>query len=391
MRILVFNTIAAPPFIGGAERSVRALCAELGSRGHSVVLVGLRAPAGRTPTVVDEGLYRTVTVPIPNLFWPWSRRRRSVIASAAFHVLDIWSPRAHLLVARIIARERPALVVTNNLRGWSFAPWLLARRRRIPLLHITRDYSLICVRDTLLRDGRRCERLCGDCSVRALAAHHAWPEERAQMGGVSRAVLEVQESRGFPRTSEWVIEHPSVPSEPVPEPRTGLVDGPRLTVGYLGRLSAEKGIGVLLEALRGSTIALRVAGTPEGDVPLPVNQPNVDFVGVADASTFLDSVDLLIVPSIWFEPFGRVVAEAAARRVPVLVSDVPGLVEAATSSGARFRVFEAGDVTALRRELDRTMDDTTWLFEPQNKPAFSRSVLAFVDRLAANADTAVGT
>jgi glycosyltransferase involved in cell wall biosynthesis len=43
--------------------------------------------------------------------------------------------------------------------------------------------------------------------------------------------------------------------------------------------------------------------------------------------SFFDKIDYLVVPSLWHEPMGRVVIEAYAYGVPVLVNKVGGLVE----------------------------------------------------------------
>ena len=54
---------------------------------------------------------------------------------------------------------------------------------------------------------------------------------------------------------------------------------------------------------------------------------NMLFKGWVNESDIYSSVDLMLVPSVWNEPFGRVAAEAISRRVPVFSSDVGGLKE----------------------------------------------------------------
>ncbi len=53
----------------------------------------------------------------------------------------------------------------------------------------------------------------------------------------------------------------------------------------------------------------------------------VEFLGVVSAESFLDSIDLLIVPSKWNEPYGRVIIESMGRKVPVAAGMVGGIPE----------------------------------------------------------------
>ena len=50
---------------------------------------------------------------------------------------------------------------------------------------------------------------------------------------------------------------------------------------------------------------------------------------ISDRDLIFRSVDLFIVPSIWEEPYGRVASEAILSGIPVLVSKIGGLIEAA--------------------------------------------------------------
>lgn len=132
-----------------------------------------------------------------------------------------------------------------------------------------------------------------------------------------------------------------------------------LVLGFLGRFSVDKGVPVLAEALRQledehpREFRLRMAGEPRfvaSDAQEVVEEALakisglVDFAGWVSRDEFLASIDLLIVPSVWQEPFGLVVTEAMSSRVPVLVSDAGALSTLVADSAD---VFASGDVQAL--------------------------------------------
>ncbi|WP_446925847.1 glycosyltransferase, partial [Klebsiella pneumoniae] len=57
------------------------------------------------------------------------------------------------------------------------------------------------------------------------------------------------------------------------------------------------------------------------------NKINAVFLGNMNANEFLDTIDLLVVPSLWQEPFGRVVIESLGRKVPVAAKSSGGIPE----------------------------------------------------------------
>ena len=85
------------------------------------------------------------------------------------------------------------------------------------------------------------------------------------------------------------------------------------------------------------------------DVPIHLLPMRSDVVGP------LHAADVVVVPSVYAEPFGRVVIEALSTGRPVIASSIGGIPEILTGDFARFLV-PAGDVTALARKLGEVLD-----------------------------------
>ncbi len=130
---------------------------------------------------------------------------------------------------------------------------------------------------------------------------------------------------------------------------------------FVGRLDAEKGVEVLLDAWR------QLALSPDEGQLLLVGAPvlhsdhqayldhlqalapagTVRFLGArADTVTPLHDADIAVVPSTWDEPFGRTVIEALATGRPVAGSRVGGIPEMLSGPFERF-LFERGDAAGL--------------------------------------------
>ncbi|WP_210502966.1 glycosyltransferase family 4 protein [Nocardioides xinjiangensis] len=129
-------------------------------------------------------------------------------------------------------------------------------------------------------------------------------------------------------------------------------------VGYLGRLSTDKGVDVLADAVgRLSGVGdLVVAGdaryVPEPDVrvverALSALGSRVVRLGHVAPGELFARATVVAFPSVWAEPFGLVVAEAMAAGVPFVVSDAGALPEVAGPDHPW--VARAGDAADLAR------------------------------------------
>lgn len=161
--------------------------------------------------------------------------------------------------------------------------------------------------------------------------------------------------RGLDPNRVHLVHNPGPGSVP------GRTEIPRpMKVAFLGRLVPNKGVDVLLQA------AARVPGIRVvilGDGPeLPGLRELCDRLGLNGAVEFLGWVGsdivqrelsdaaVLVVPSLWPEPFGLVALEAAAKGIPVVASDVGGLRDVVASGETGFLV-PPGDAARLAEAL----------------------------------------
>lgn len=138
-------------------------------------------------------------------------------------------------------------------------------------------------------------------------------------------------------------------------------------VGYLGRISTDKGVDVLARAVVRADGAgdLLLAGdsrhVAEADVrtverALDSLGPRAVRLGHVTPADLFGRVGVVAFPSVWSEPFGLVVAEAMAAGVPFVISDAGALPEVAGPEHPW--VARAGDADDLARVLGRALAAT---------------------------------
>ena len=354
MKIVLLNTLYPPNVLGGTERVVQTLAESLLARGHEPVVACTGAKRGiHRERVASVPVYY---VGLQNVYPLLPVDGRSALAKPVWHAIDTVNVGMARALGDILDDERPDVVHTHNLTGFSALAWSAARDRRIPVVHTLHDYYLLCPRSTMFANGANCERRHATCTL------YSWPRVKLSshvraVVGVSQFVLERHMEHGaFSRAETFVIGNPCVSSSreiPSHDPAR-----PRLRIGYLGRLEPAKGVEELLTAVEGLACddwELHVAGrgTKAYEQRLRARglDPRIRFCGFVDRDEFLKTIDLLVVPSLSHETFGLVAIEAFAAGVPVVASRRGGLSEVVTD-GSTGALFEPNDPGALRAILD---------------------------------------
>jgi len=126
---------------------------------------------------------------------------------------------------------------------------------------------------------------------------------------------------------------------------------------YVGRLSVEKGVGLLLKTFSENKLPLKIAGT--GILEQTVIEhckefPNIQYIGSIKPNEvfgLLADATALIFPSQWFETFGMVIIEAFSTGTPVIASDL-GELKFIIKNGYNGLHFETGNADDLKEKIN---------------------------------------
>lgn len=289
------------------------------------------------------------------------------------------NPAAALGLSRMIRQYRPDVVHTHIISTYlTQVVWEVAHDAGLPVLHTLHDYKLLCPDTCLLSRGRVCRRCKGNhfyhCLFRrckrgstaasAAAVFQACAQRVARRAercvdafvAPSRFIMREHVAWGLRRSKVYHIPNFTNLSSPAPtrKPGQGFL--------YVGRLSREKGVDVLVDAARlRPHVQFTIAGDGELREELAAAAPpNVCFLGHVHRDVVPDllaACRALVVPSVWYENCSLSILEALAAGVPVIGSDIGGIPEQVADGETGLSV-EPGDPGSLAEAIDR-MDVAT--------------------------------
>lgn len=360
MKILFLNLFDDPAEGGGAEMTLHHLTQGLARRGLEPVMLSIGAEPGLHRA--DRNGVRIWRAGLRNVYRPDLKTRPHPAARALWHVLDSYNAPMQPLLRRVLETERPDVVSVHNLPGWSSAAWKTIANRDIPSVQVLHDAYSLCPKTTMYRAGQgNCTGQCTGCRLLRLP-HRTLSRRVSAVVGVSRYILDRHLEAGY--FADVPIQQAihnardaaelGIPDAPVRTAKPGL------RIGFIGRLDPTKGVEPLLEAFAAADLPhaeLWIAGNGKADYEQPLRARHagerVRFLGRVAPRDFYPAVDIVVVPSLWHEPLGMVVAEALAFGKPVIGSRRGGIPEMirAGENGFLFEPDRPEELVAALRQL----------------------------------------
>lgn len=332
MRILYINSLYPPDIGGGAEITLSNLVNGLVRRGHQAAV--LTTHGGRGLEVSSVNGVKVYRFGIRNIYWHFPPTEQPSWKRLTWHAIDSYNLLARYDVRRAINEFKPDIISCHNLPGLSIAAWDEVFYAKLPIVQVLHDYYSICPKSTMFNNGRNCAKPCNSCAIFRLPHAHT-SNKLSAVVGVSKAVLDKHLQAGlFANVPiKKVIYNARRLKVPTPAPRTQDA----LTFGFIGGLTVVKGIVSLVEAfIRVATqsqrpIRLLIGGIGKDEYVAELKRrfasDQILFLGQVDPVAFFNQIDVTVVPSIWNEPLGMVVAESLGFSVPVIGAKRGGIPE----------------------------------------------------------------
>lgn len=283
---------------------------------------------------------------------------------------------------RDLARATGADVVHfhNTFPLISPAAYMAAHDAGAAVVQTLHNFRLVCPAALLFRDGHVCESCLGRGFAWPGVVHGCYRSSRSGTAIVAGMVAAHRALRTWSTAVDvYITPTASARSKLIngglppasllvkpnfidPDPGAGRGSG-----GYaifVGRLSHEKGLETLLAAWLsiGASMSLKIVG--DGPMAPAVRtavsrQPNVQWLGrqpLHEVYRLLGEAAVLLVPSLCYETFGRVIIEAFAKGTPVIASRLGAMADL-IQDGRTGLLFQPGNAVDLTAQVRRLLAD----------------------------------
>ena len=368
MHVMLCYSIYPPIQAGGAELIVSYLAEGLAQRGHRVTVVSTCGPDMEPYPIEHRNGVEVIRFFPQNRYWLFDRDGRHGYDKLRWHLRDAWNRACGRRLRQILREYQPDVVHSHGVEGFSPVLWRMAKSLGVPLVHTAHDYYMICPRALLLtRRQELCAKPAVACRIRA-----AWYSRCATAIDLfcspSRFLLDLHIANGLSARSSAVVSN-GIPVRPRP-PTVGDERRGPLRLLFAGRLTAEKGIRVALEAVRSLPpdfpVSLQIAGKGvlESEVrAAAAADARISYVGYLSGAAkdqAFAGADCLLLPSLWYENAPVVIVEAAAYALAVIGSRL-GAIPEFIEDGRNGLLFEAGNAQALADTIRRVATDRALL------------------------------
>lgn len=287
----------------------------------------------------------------------------------------IWNTQSVSAIRDVFRQSRPDVIHFHNTFPL-LSPAVLhaAKHSGAAVVQTLHNYRLFCLNGTFFREGRVCQKCLGKLPLHGIR-HRCYRENLgasatvATMIGLHRALgtwvnkvdlyialtefaRDVFISGGLP--IEKTVVKPNFIKDP------GFGQGGGGYALFVGRLSTEKGIRLMLEAWKNVPLPLKIVGDgAEANLVMGSNLPNVEWLGWQPRETvakLMQRAEFLVFPSQWFEGFPMTIVEAYATGLPVLATKL-GSMATLIRHGITGLHFEVGNSLDLAKQARVLMDN----------------------------------
>ena len=283
---------------------------------------------------------------------------------------------------KVLEKESPDIIhVGHPMRVHEFIR--IAYQMGIPYIITLTDFFLLCPKFILSPDGKNlctgpkngsaCSLLCSEFDIEFIKTRlgHAKRilNRSAALIGPSQFIGQMYRTE-VSNLNIRVINH-GIKHKYLRKNTTHYSGSEHIVFGYAGTLIHHKGIEFLLRSFReiqNDNIELIIYGSGEENYVKMLKEivdkdQRITFYNEYSSEEIGDvfeKMDVLIIPSLWYETYCFVLHESLASNVPVIVTNLGGLAEK-VKDGFNGFTFPMGNSEALRKKINMIVEDPTIL------------------------------
>lgn len=330
MKILMVTTYYYPNMIGGTEHSVKLLAEGLTDKGHDVYIIAADKRDKEYEEINGVKVIRfDLKYKSESILWKLIR------GGFEFRNYMIY-PKLNYIIKQI----KPDVIHTNLLFYLSPIIWKIAKYNNIKIVHTLRDYWGICPKCTLLKsDNSLCEKQKLLCKIHSMN-YKDYSKNVDIVTAPSQFTLQTYKSNKLYLNAKDIVVYNAIDFDLNYQKQIINMRNKKkskyIIFLFIGTLDEYKGIKILINSflqIKNNNIRLKICGDgkmKEFVEKSVIRDKRIEYLGRVhnkEKDNVFKESDVMIVPSIWYEPFGRVVIEAYKYGLPVIGSSIGGIDE----------------------------------------------------------------
>jgi glycosyltransferase involved in cell wall biosynthesis len=289
---------------------------------------------------------------------------------------SFYNRQAEKQVSDRIESFRPDIVHVHNIFfDASPAVFYACNKLKVPVVLTIHNYRLVCANALLLRNNQPCE-LCRPYIFPLSGIRYRCYRNSAVESALVTAISAVHKLAGTwkSRVDRYILltefARKKIGESSLSLPADKMVVIPNYTADpgagsparkdfylFVGRISMEKGVDIMLAAFSNTRSTLLIAGDgPEKERLMQQygGFPNIRFLGAQEkpaVTSLMKEAKALVFPSVWYEGLPFTIIESLAAGTPVIASRL-GAMEHLVTDRYNGRHFTAGDAASLQEVIN---------------------------------------
>ena len=293
-------------------------------------------------------------------------------------IKSIWSVEQYKRILKLINHVKPDLVhVHNTFAVLSPGIFWAIKQTQIPCVLTLHNYRIICASSTLFRNNIICESCIDRFSIPAI--YNRCSYSGSSVNGLLIAITQIIHRllKTYPKTVdrfivlnpqfEQIIKRAGVSQNKICikynftfDKYINHISYRKPQFVYVGQIELTKGIKFLLNAWISHNMhnyQLVIIGDGPEKAKLQESfkyRSDITWLGQINHEKVLDVMKeskFLIMPSLWYEPFGLASIEALMLATPIILPDHIGLTSIVKSDNVGF-IYDGNSILSLRKALN---------------------------------------
>lgn len=340
MKILIVNSFYYPNIVGGAEYSVKNIAETLAEKGYDVHVLCIDKEYSYK-LLNGVKVHSIKNLNIKNSL-DYNKSQNGKVEKILYRSIELIRGINTYDLKNIIQKINPDIIHINNFAGFGYQIFRTIKKLKIPFIFTARDYYSICPKSTFI-NSMGCECINSKIICKIYKKLYISALKSANyITAPSKFVLDTIFKETKINKSRFVNIHNSIDIDmkvisKIYEKKVDILNKKdTLNLVFVGRLETHKGLNLLVEnfkKLKNKRVILHIAGdgTLKDFILKSSCDTNIVFHGMLEKQNLEklleESCDVLLAPSLWNEPFGRVVLDAYKHCLPVITTGSGGLKE----------------------------------------------------------------